>query len=273
MNNVIYCSTGTMVGRANGWNYRLFTERGREIAADGFELMMVNAYYDEIGPLLSAIEKSGLFFGSIHAEKDIGIYLAGRQPGDTEQAMRLFRINCEVGRAIGAEKLVLHLWSGHVSDTRFCENLACLDRLYDIAREHSLRLLIENVPSVRSDAFSNLKRVADIRSDAGFVYDVRFGAFHSQNEEIIKSGWLESGRIEHLHISDYVGPAGDFSSLRPILHPGQGIIGLDRLLPRIFAVYDSTVTLESPDIHEEGFDADVINGDLEFIRKYSSSKA
>ena len=272
MNNILYCSTGTMVGRDNGWNYRLFTERGGEIEADGFELMMVKPYYERLRELVSAIEKCGLYFGSIHAEKDIGIYLAGQNPGDTEEGFRLFALNCNVGSAIGASKLVLHLWSGRVSDTRLSSNISCLDRLFEIAGENSLELLIENVPSVESDAFSNLCRVSASRPDAGFVYDVRFGAFHAQNEEIVSSGWLENGRIRHLHISDYTGPSGDFSSLRPILHPGQGIAGLEKLLPEIFSVYHSTVTLESPDIHPEGFDASVINRDMDFIRKYSASR-
>ena len=267
MKNKLYCSTGTMVGRANGWNHRLFIENGKYIEADGFELMMVKAYYEKLATVLRDAEKSGLSFGVIHAEKDIGYYLGGDEE-DRAEALRLFRINCEAGRAIGAEKLVLHLWSGPRSDNDLDKNLLMLDSLYDIAQEYGIRLLIENVPCALHDPITNLDRVLEKRPDAQFVYDVRFGAFHEQNDIILSSGALTDSRIDHIHISDYVGPPHDFSSLRPILHLGKGIIGMETLLPRILKDYHGTLTLESPEILEEGCAVDAINRDLLFIKRF-----
>lgn len=266
MKQGLFCSTGTMVGRANTWNYRLFVDYSREIKADGYELMMVTAYYDKLSEVLSYAEKSVLPFPVIHAEKDIGFYLGG-DAEDRAEALRLFAVNCEAGRAIGAKKLVLHLWSGRRSDAELAVNLASLDALYEIAERAGLLLLVENVPCAYHDPITNLSRLLAMRGDAKFVYDVRFGAFHEQNDTIIASGALENGTIAHMHISDYVGPAHDFSSLRPIPHLGEGIIGMEALLSRIAPRYAGTVTLESPEILVDGVDAEAINRDLDFIRR------
>lgn len=270
MNNKIYCSTGTFVGRNNGWNHRLFLDYGKEIAADGFELMMVKAYYDKRLEVVSDVKKSGLSFPVIHLEKDIGFYLGGDQE-DRRHGVSLFSLNCQIGRYCGSEKAVLHLWSGERSDANLDNNLSVLDELYSIAEGYGLRLLIENVPCAYYDPITNLDRVSCLREGAQFVYDVRFGAFHEQNDAILQSGALTDGRIGHLHVSDYVGPPHTFSSLRPIPHLGQGIIGLDTLLPRIAALYDGSVTLESPEIISEGVAVDIINQDLDYIRRYFRS--
>ena len=255
------------MGRANGWDHRIFIDNGKKIEADGFELMMVKAYYDKLDTLLADIRQSRLTFGVIHAEKDIGYFLGG-EDGDIREGLRLFEINCRVGAQIAAEKLVLHLWSGPRSDRALEKNLSALDALYEIAERYSILLLFENVPCAMNDPITNLCRVKERRSEAQFVYDLRFGAFHEQNQTIVASDALSCGLINHLHISDYVGPPHDFASLRPILHLGEGIIGLDTLLPKIAACYHGTLTLESPEILTEGCAVDTINRDLAFIRRY-----
>ena len=266
MRQGLYCSTGTMVGRANTWNNRLFVDHSREIRADGYELMMVTAYYDRLSEVIRYAEKSVLPFPVIHAEKDIGFYLGG-DAEDRAEALRLFRLNCETGRALGSRKLVLHLWSGRRSDFDLSINLLSLDALYEIAERAGLLLLCENVPCAYYDPITNLLRVLKAHPDAQFVYDLRFGAFHEQNDRIVSSGALENGRIGHMHVSDYIGPAHDFSSLRPILHLGEGVIGMEALLSEIARRYTGTVTLESPEILVDGVDADAINRDLDFIRR------
>ena len=47
MKITLLCSTGTLVGRANGYDHTLVVRRAREIEADGFELMFVAAFYDK----------------------------------------------------------------------------------------------------------------------------------------------------------------------------------------------------------------------------------
>ena len=266
MKQPLYCSTGTMVGRGNNWNHRLFVEYSDRINASGYELMMVNAYYDKLSEVVRDAEGSKLPFGVIHAEKDIGFYLGG-DGDDLKEALRLYRINCAVGKALGAEKIVLHLWSGRRSDEHLERNLSVLDQLYEESEKAGLLLVIENVPCAFYDPITNLSRVKEKRPDAKFVYDLRFGAFHEQNDRIVHSGALENGTVAHLHVSDYIGPPHDFSSLRPILHLGEGIIGMERLLKAVASRYSGSVTLESPEILAEGVAFDTINRDLEYIRR------
>ncbi len=271
LNNKIYCSTGTIVGQKNNWNHRLFVDYGKYIEADGFEFMMVKAYYDKLSEVLRDALKSGLRFATLHIEKDVGIYLSCKEEGYFERAMSLFELNCKAAEELSAEKVILHLWSGQISDSLIENNLSCLDRLYEIADRSGVSLLIENVPCTKKTPFENLSLIAEGYPKARFVYDLRFGAFHEENEKFLSSGMLENGMIDHIHISDYVGPAHDFSSLRPILHLGEGIIGLDRLLPRIASVYHSTVTLESPEICSDRCAYEVINRDLEYIKSFFKS--
>ena len=54
----ILCSTGTLVGRANGYNHRIVTENHKNIDADGFELMMLNAYYERLSEVIRDFEKA-----------------------------------------------------------------------------------------------------------------------------------------------------------------------------------------------------------------------
>ncbi len=267
MNNKILCSTGAIVGRDNRWNHRLVTAYGKEIDADGFELMMVKPYYDDLGTVLDDYNKSGLSFPVIHAEKDIGIFLGGEEE-DEREGLRLFRLNCHAGKAVGAEKLVLHLWSGQRSDRYIERNLAVTEKLFAIAEEYGIALLCENVPCVMQDPLTHLAALRALHPHAAFVYDLRFGAFHGQNEAILASGALSDGRVAHMHVSDYVGPPHDFSSLRPIPHLGKGIIGMASLLSRIAPLYHGSVTLESPEICPDTCRYDVINADLAFMRRY-----
>ena len=271
LNNLIYCSTGTMIGRINNWDESLIYRFCPLIRADGFELMMVKAFYDKRDRVISAVKKSGCKFPLIHFEKEIGIYLASPEREDKEKALELFRFNCEVGKEIGAERCVFHLWSGIVSDTALENNLSMLDELYSICEEHSLTLLIENVPCASGvSPLSNLKRIRKIKKDAGFVYDTRFGALHGDNRRLYEKDFFEKESIVHLHVSGYGGPVGDFSSLRPILHLHEGIVDYSLLLPSVFASYNGSVTNESPGAREIDCDLDAINDDIRFLRCVST---
>ena len=103
---------------------------------------------------------------------------------------------------------------------------------------------------------------------------MRFGGFHSQNNDLLRSPLLYSQggngeRISHVHVSGYKGPSGDFSSLRPILHLDEGVVDYSALLPELFSVYDKSVTNEAPASTESGCDIELINRDMEILKKYS----
>lgn len=269
MNNKIYCSTGTIVGRANGFNYKLFTENHKNIEADGFELMMVHAYYPILSELTREIDRSGANIEVLHAEKDIGGLLSETDGETVKKAFSDFEVNCTLAESLGAKKVVFHLWSAPHSDTFFERNLSHLPYLIEISEKHGVELLIENVPCMRRDPFTNLSEIEQRFQSVRFIFDTRFGAFHEQTEKFLESEWIGNGKIAHMHFSDYTGPAHAFSSLRPIPHLGMGIVGFDKIMPIIAEKYHGSITLESPEINENASGIDKINIDLRYIKKHT----
>ena len=47
MSNEIYASTGTFIGRANGCEPDVIKREAPNIKCDGFELMLLSAWYDD----------------------------------------------------------------------------------------------------------------------------------------------------------------------------------------------------------------------------------
>ena len=47
----ILCSTGTMIGRPNGRDYRLIEKYAPQLHCDGFEFMMYSSWYEEVDVL------------------------------------------------------------------------------------------------------------------------------------------------------------------------------------------------------------------------------
>ena len=51
--NRILCSTGALIGRPNGRDYRLLKQCARELECDGFEFLMYNTWHGEIEEIKS----------------------------------------------------------------------------------------------------------------------------------------------------------------------------------------------------------------------------
>ena len=118
METQILCSTGTLVGRANGYDYHVIIENRNAVAADGFELMMLKAWYDKLPEVADALERAGVKTPTIHFEKDVGALLSLGSEEDKEEGLRLFTLNADMAKAVGAEKAVFHLWDGRFSEAQ-----------------------------------------------------------------------------------------------------------------------------------------------------------
>ena len=271
MNNKIYCSTGAIVGRMNDFDLDIFINCAEELECEGFEFMVHpqfrERYEKDMQRMERAIKEKKISFPVIHTDKDIGIYLSCTRQGYRERAIETFTFNCDAGKELGCKKAVLHLWGGPPSDRFIENNISLVPLLYEIAQSRDLQLLIENVPCAKGDPLSHWKAIKKVYPDAGFIYDTRFSAFHEQHKAFLESGFFEDGSIAHMHISDYVGPPRDFTSLRPIPHLGQGIAEIDKLLRKVSEIYGGTITLESPEIHTDHTEPDKINKDLRFIKE------
>ncbi len=268
MKNEVYCSTGTVIGRKTGFDHSviktLLPSVCRSAGADGIEHVFIPAYYEKLDDVRRTVEASGLRCAVLHAEKNIGAMLSGTDKRDIDEAFRLWCINCDEAKKLGADRVVFHLWGMPDSDRFFDRNLAQLPRLIEIADERGLDVMIENIPCLASDPVTHWQELEDF--DCRFTYDVRFGQLHGQNGSIPTSSYIKSGRISHIHISDFGGDALDFSAIRPILHPCEGRVDF----PSVFdglkkSGYSGTFTLESPVMYDAGLDIDKLTSTLSWL--------
>ncbi len=272
----LYCSTGAIIGRVNGYDHRhilrVMPPLCADVPLDGLELMMLPAYLNKLDEMVSDFARVGLRFPIIHADKEVGTLLstgaAQHDPTLCEKALALWEQNCAMGERIDARQIVLHLWGGLDSDAHLEGNLSHLAALNRRAAEHGLEVLIENVPCTTADPITNLTAIHAAFPDQRYVFDTRFASFHRQLESLTATPWLIGDRLAHIHISDlHDGAERDFTRLRPILHPGEGSIDFPALLADLTARgYTGSVTLESPVMSEAGIDSAKLDASLRLLR-------
>ena len=67
----ILCSTGALIGRPNGRDYRLLKQFCPQLECDGFEFMLYTTWYDQIEALTSFLKSIQLHIPVIHCEKSL----------------------------------------------------------------------------------------------------------------------------------------------------------------------------------------------------------
>ena len=68
----ILCSTGALIGRPNGRNYKLLKPLSKQLTCDGFEFMMYDSWYSEVETLKKYLQDLNLYIPIVHCEKRIG---------------------------------------------------------------------------------------------------------------------------------------------------------------------------------------------------------
>ena len=268
----ILCSTGAIIGIPNGRDFRLLEPLSKKLTCDGFEFMMYSSWYEQIEEIKTFLQGLGLFIPVLHCEKSIGEYISKGIPEELAEAFRRFEINCDLAKAIGAEKLVLHLWSGHVSDSNFQSNLAAYPCLREIADYYGLVLGIENVVCNVENPMKHLCELRAAYPDIRFVFDTKMAAFHEQLDLLYEKEyeWLwKDGHICHYHVNDYGGGYMDWSNLRT-LPIGKGKVDIEKLFAFIRKIgYDGDYTVEATAFDREGVvDVEMLNGQFLFIREH-----
>lgn len=263
----ILCSTGALLGRANGRDFRLLETLAPRLRCDGFELMIYQDWYPRESELLSFLHTAGLTIPVIHCQKDIGMELAYGEAERTARAFDDFTLNCRIAAAAGAEKLVLHLWSGLISDQRIHNNLSAYGQLLRIAREHGLTLTIENVVCNQQDPMTHMKTLAKAHPEVRFTFDTKMAAFHSQLDALYhpQSAWLRE-RIAHFHVNDYNGGHMEWERLLGrVLPMGSGRIDFAPFFAFVKeSGYTGDFTVEATAFDQTGaVDTDMLNGQFE----------
>ena len=268
----ILCSTGAIIGIPNGRDFRLLEPLSKKLTCDGFVFMMYSSWYEQIEEIKTFLQGLGLFIPVLHCEKSIGEYISKESPEELAEAFRRFEINCDLAKAIGAEKLVLHLWSGHVSDSNFQSNLAAYPCLREIADSYGLVLGIENVVCNVENPMKHLCELRAAYPDIRFVFDTKMAAFHEQLDLLYEKEyeWLwKDGHICHYHVNDYGGGYMDWSNLRT-LPIGKGKVDIEKFFAFIRKIgYDGDYTVEATAFDREGVvDVEMLNGQFLFIREH-----
>lgn len=262
----VLCSTGALIGRPNGRDWRLLGPLAQRLDCDGFEVMVYATWYDQMEDMLRDVQGFGLNIPVVHCEKKVGEHISLGH----EEAFRLYEINCRAAQRLGAQKLVLHLWDGVTSDAFIHRNLAAYPRLRDVAQAHGLDLLVENVVCNVQDPMLHWRQLREEYSDVHLVFDTKMAAFHGQVALLDQPeyAWLwQDGHIRHYHLNDYAGGYMDWKNLRT-LPIGQGNVDFQRVFAHIRATgYRGTFTVESTAFDQNGaVDTDVLNAQFQLIR-------
>lgn len=271
----ILCSTGALIGRPNGRNYRLLETLSKQLSCDGFEFMMYNTWYDEAEELVNTLQKLCLYIPVVHCEKHIGESISKGTKEDLEEAYLLFEINCNIAKKLQAEKIVMHLWDGITSDRYFENNKNAYGRLHDIANRYHLDLLIENVVCNRENPMKHWSELREVYPDIHFIFDTKMAAFHQQLELLYAEeyDWLwKEGHIRHFHVNDYAGGYMDWKNLRT-LPIGRGQVDFERFFSYVREKeYQGTFTVESTAFGEDGrVDIGMLNEQFAYIRSRLAS--
>lgn len=268
----ILCSTGALIGRPNNRNYRLLESLSKELDCDGFEFMMYSSWYEEADEIADYLNSSAIRTPVMHCEKHIGEKISRGEEGDLEEAIRLFTINCRMARKIHAEKIVIHLWDGFISDQNFQNNLEAYAKLSEISEKYGLKLLVENVVCNQENPMKHWCELAERYPNISFVFDTKMAAFHEQLDLLYTEeySWLwKEEHIKHYHVNDYAGGYMDWANLRT-LPIGGGHIDFEQFFSFMRKTkYDDTFTVEATAFGKDGkVDTGMLNGCFQRIREY-----
>lgn len=260
----VLCSTGAVITRRNGRDYRLLSGILPQLRCDALEFMMYQSWHDQLDELRRALE--GFHVPVFHMTKQIGQCLSEDR---LAEAVHMFREDCELARALSSRLLVLHLWSGQTSDQHIERNITAYPVLRDMAEKRGLLLTVENVLCNTSDPMTHLKVLAEEYPDIAFTVDTKMAAFHSQLDMLYmeENAWLWP-HIRHFHVNDYGGGHMDWARMSA-LALGKGHVDFDRFFAFVKQLdYAGDFTCEAAALNEDGsVRYDEMNASLDWIRK------
>lgn len=267
----ILCSTGALIGRPNGRNFRLLEDLKKRLYCDGYEFMMYSTWRDKVDELLDYLKSIELYTPVMHCEKSVGENLSlGEDKKLLSDAISVFELNCKIAKSISAKKLVLHLWGGLTSDKHFEVNKKAFSELSHIAKDYNVDLLVENIVCTEKDPFLRWSELYALYPDIHFIFDTKMAEFHGMLDLLYSDeySWLwEEDHIKHFHINDYAGGYKDWEHL-VTLPIGKGHVDFEKF----FAFFKKhlkadTLTIESTAFDKNGIvDVKMLNDQVEYIK-------
>src|SRR5690606_64942 len=262
------CSTGCFSRDPDLSSIDLVTRGMRQLPGTAFEVIFYGSWFGATDEIAGEITATGAPTPVLHAEKSIGPAFAAGAPAVTAAAFEQYEINCRFARAIGARRLVLHLWGLPDSDTRLDRNLRALPRLIDTAEQYGLALSIETLLCNVGTPVDAVARCLRTDERTRVTLDTAFLAMHDQLSAAVTDDRLwTSGGVDHVHLKDYADPTVSWGKAG-YLHPGEGTLDLAGFLRGVDARgFPGTVTLEAHALREDGTpDVARIEQSLDWIR-------
>ena len=181
--NEIYLSTGAILGRRNGFDFRVLTEHYNAFHCDGFEFMMFRDSYDSYARIpewLRACRSRGIRIAAFHADKHIGDLLSDPDELSLSAALALFEKNCEYAAAFGADRVIVHCWGVPDSDKNAPMLYERIGLMLEIAAQYSVEMLIEGIFCTQKSPLFHMKKLAVMYDTLGFTLDTRCAQFHRE---------------------------------------------------------------------------------------------
>lgn len=265
----LLCSTGAISRGPDATAESRVTTYGPRLDADGLEVMIYATWYGRLDEIAGRFRTLGHPMPVTHGEKSIGPDLVARDTAVRDRAFARFDENCRFTAAIGADRIVLHLWGLPDGDALIDRQLRDLPRLLDIADQHAVTLAVEAIPCIVSDPLSVIRRVRETDDRVRVTIDTEFLAMHGQLDAVFAAEWLwASSSVVHVHIKDFDGQLVDVTGRRRYLLPGQGTIDFGQwLLDLANTGYHGAITMEAPVVDDTGnVDVDAANAVLDGLR-------
>lgn len=267
MKNVL-CSTGSLLGRANGRDFSLLPTLEHQISCDGFELMFYDSWYNQIDSLFRTVKNLRKPILVFHSEKNICNGLLNEETKSL--AEEHFRINCQFASAMQIKTMVFHLWDGRMTDEQILSTLLIYPRLNQIASEHGILLAVENIVSTINSPLHYCNKLLSAHPDVLFTYDTKMSAFHCENDALFEEGNLPfAKRICHLHINDYAGGYMDWQNFKT-LHIGDGRVNFPPIIQFLKSIpYQGYFTTEATAFDQSGWiNIDKLNLTLKKLKDF-----
>ncbi|MBQ3078925.1 MAG: sugar phosphate isomerase/epimerase [Clostridia bacterium] len=271
MNKIpVYASTGAFITRKNNRDYHLIAKTAPRLHADGVEFMMYESWDGMEGEIARELKENRVSVPVMHMDKTIGDVLSEGGGGAVREAVRRAERDIKTAAFLGAEKLVLHLWNGPLSDGRFDLCLSALPNLYEISKREGILLTVENVICKSGPALLRLLEIKNAFEDACFTYDTKMAHLRGENEMLGTNEFshiLSSGAIRHLHVNDSSLSQHALGRLM-VLHPGEGDVDFKAFFSLVKeAGFTGSATVESTSVNEDGsVQIDKLNKSLAFAR-------
>lgn len=263
----LYVSSGAFTGRINGRNPRLLADYWDQFDCDGFELMLFDDLEPQMDSIIELYQKARVPIRVLHADKRTGDWMGNPDPGAQQKLLDLFERNCRVGNALGAQKIVTHIWGRPYSDQHLDQIAQQVGLLLQIARRYNLDLVAENCVCF-SSPIENLEKLCQIHPTLGVTIDTRPAQFHRELARTVQSPVFQRN-MRHVHINDYKGGYMQWDALYPIYQPGQGEIDFDLFFDGILQKHPQcSITLEAPAMRPDCVDVQTLGRALTFIRQH-----